>query len=48
MGSPRYVGKQGIIEYLLLIIIVILIVTIVIKLFGPAINNFIQNLLENV
>jgi hypothetical protein len=48
MGFPKYVRRQGIIEYLLLIVIVILIITIVIKLFGPAINNFIQSLLENV
>ena len=48
MGFPKYVRRQGIIEYLLLIVIVVLVITIVIKLFGPAINNFIQNLLENV
>ena len=48
MGFPKYVGRQGILEYLLLIIIVVMVITIVIKLFGPAINNFIQSFLENV
>jgi len=48
MGFPRYVRRRGIFEYLLLIVIVVLIVTIVIKLFGPAINNFIENTLENI
>jgi hypothetical protein len=48
MGFPKYVRRQGIIEYLLLIIIIILFITIIIKLFGPAINSFIENVLENV
>ena len=48
MGFPKYVKGQGIIEYLLLIIIIVLFIYIIVKLFGPAINNFIQNLLENV
>jgi len=48
MGFPKYVRRQGFLEYLLLIIIVVLIITIIIKLFGPAINNFIENLFENV
>lgn len=48
MGFPKYVRGQGIIEYLLLIIISILFIMIIVKLFGPAINNFIQDLLQNV
>lgn len=48
MGFPKYVRRQGFVEYLLLIIIAILIITIIVKLFGPAINNFIQDLLTNV
>ena len=48
MGFPKYVKGQGIIEYFLLIIIIVLSIFIILKLFGPAINNFIQNLLENV
>lgn len=48
MRSPQYREGQGILEYLLLIIIVILFILILSKLFGPAISNFIQNLLENV
>jgi F0F1-type ATP synthase membrane subunit b/b' len=39
---------QGILEYLLMIIIVVLFVLIIAKLFGPAISNFIQELLQNV
>lgn len=48
MGFPKYVRGQGIVEYLLLIIIVVLFIMIIAKLFGPAINNFIQDLLQNV
>jgi len=48
MGFPKYVRRQGFLEYLLLIVIVVLIITIIVKLFGPAINNFIQDILENV
>ena len=48
MDFSKYGRRRGIIEYLLLIIIVVLIIAIVIKLLGPAINNFVQNTLENV
>jgi hypothetical protein len=48
MGLPKYVKGQGIIEYLLIIIIVVLLILILVKLFGPAISNFIQTILENV
>jgi hypothetical protein len=48
MKIPKQVDGQGFIEYLLLIIIAVLFILIVIKLFGPAINNFIQSFLENV
>ena len=48
MKSPHHRENQGIIEYLLLIIIVVLLIVIISKLFGPAINAFIQELLETV
>lgn len=49
MQTPhQYKKGQGIIEYFLIIIIVILFVMIVAKLFGPAINNLIQESLQNV
>lgn len=48
MKSPQMREGQGILEYLLMIIIVVLFILIVAKLFGPAINNFIQELLLNV
>ncbi len=48
MKSPEYREGQGIVEYLLLIIIVALFVLIISKLFGPAISNFIQELLKSV
>jgi len=46
--SPQTREGQGILEYLLMIIIVVLFVLIIAKLFGPAINTFIQELLQNV
>jgi len=48
MRFPKYVKGQGITEYLLFIIIFILSILIIVKLFGPAISNFIQNFLQNV
>lgn len=48
MKSPQYREGQGILEYLLLVVIVILFVLIISKLFGPAVSNFIQELLKNV
>ncbi len=48
MKSPQYQEGQGIIEYLLLVVIVVLFIMILSKLFGPAISNFIQDLLQNV
>lgn len=48
MKSPRYNQGQGVIEYFLIIVIVVLFVLIIAKLFGPAINNFIQESLQNV
>lgn len=49
MQSPHQSKQgQGIIEYFLIIVIVILTVMIVAKLFGPAINNFIQESLQSV
>ncbi len=44
----RYKPGQGFIEYFLIIVIVVLFVMIVAKLFGPAINNFIQESLQNI
>jgi hypothetical protein len=48
MKSPQNFEGQGIIEYLLLVIIVVLFILIISKLFGPAISNYIQDLLKNV
>lgn len=48
MKSPQYREGQGILEYLLLVVIVALFILIIAKLFGPAVSNFIQELLENV
>jgi len=48
MKSPQSTQGQGIIEYFLLIIIGFLLILIISKLFGPAINNFIQQSLQNV
>lgn len=48
MKSPQYREGEGILEYLLIIIIVVLFILIIAKLFGPAISNFIQELLQNV
>ncbi len=39
---------KGIIEYILIIILVVLIIRVLYNLFGPAIQAFIENLLENV
>jgi len=46
--SPQIQDGQGLLEYLLIIIIVVLLILIIAKLFGPAVTNYIQNLLENV
>ncbi len=48
MKSPQMHEGQGILEYLLIIIIVVLLILIIAKLFGPALRNFIQGLLQNV
>ena len=48
MGFSKSNRGLGIFEYLLLIVIIVLVVMIVSKLFGPAINNFIQDLLQRV
>lgn len=48
MRSPRTNQGQGFIEYFLIIVIVILFIMIVSKLLGPALNNFIQESLQNV
>lgn len=48
MKSPQYREGQGILEYLLLVVIVVLFILIIAKLFGPAVSNFIQELLKNV
>jgi hypothetical protein len=48
MKSPHYREEQGILEYFLLVVIAILLVFIVSKLFGPAISNWIQELMKNV
>jgi hypothetical protein len=39
-------GGLGILEYLLIFIIVILGVVILVKLFGPAVTQFIENLIK--
>jgi len=44
----QYKSGQGFIEYFLIVVIVILFIMIAAKLFGPAINNFIQESLQNV
>jgi hypothetical protein len=41
-------GGLGFLEYLLIIVIIILGSIILVKLFGPAVNQFIDNLLKNV
>jgi hypothetical protein len=48
MRSSRSNQGQGFIEYFLIILIIILFIMIVSKLLGPAINNFIQESLQNV
>lgn len=48
MKSPQYREGQGVLEYFLLVVIVILFVLIISKLFGPAVSNFIQELMKNV
>lgn len=48
MRSSRSNQGQGFIEYLLIILIIVLFIMIVSKLLGPAINNFIQESLQNV
>jgi len=39
--------KPGIIEYVLFIVIIFLTGLILVKLFGPAVTAFIQNVLQN-
>lgn len=48
MRFPQFHEGPGILEYLLSAIIVILFLLILSKLFGPAIRNFFQTLLEGV
>jgi hypothetical protein len=48
MKIPNHVEGQGVVEYFLLLIIAILFILIIVKLFGPATNNFIQSFLETV
>jgi hypothetical protein len=48
MKSPQYREGQGILEYFLLVVIAILLVFIISKLFGPAVSNWIQELMKNV
>jgi hypothetical protein len=45
--SPRQSGL-GILEYLLIIVIIILVAILLIKLFGPAVNQFVEQILKNV
>lgn len=46
MPSFSQRGGLGILEYLLILIIIILGVVILAKLFGPAVNQFIENLIS--
>jgi Flp pilus assembly pilin Flp len=39
-------GGLGILEYLLILTIIILGIVILVKLFGPAVNQFIENLIS--
>ena len=41
-------GGLGFLEYLLITVIIILGVIILVKLFGPAVNQFIDQLLKNI
>lgn len=39
-------SSLGVLEYLLVFIIIILGIVILVKLFGPAVNQFIENLIK--
>jgi pilus assembly protein Flp/PilA len=43
--SPNEKG-QGLVEYALILILLIIIVLVVIRLFGPSISDFVNNLLS--
>ena len=45
--SPRQ-NNLGILEYALIIVIVILGILILVKLFGPAVSKYIEQVLKNV
>ena len=46
MPSFSQRGGLGILEYLLIFTIIILGIVILVKLFGPAVNQFIENLIS--
>jgi Flp pilus assembly pilin Flp len=46
MPSFSQRGGLGILEYLLILTIIILGIVILVKLFGPAVNQFIENLIS--
>jgi len=48
MAFPPNSEHRGLLEYLLIIIIVILVIMLLAKLFGPAIENYIEEFLKNV
>jgi hypothetical protein len=39
-------GSLGVLEYFLIFIIIIMGIVILVKLFGPAVSQFIQNLIQ--
>ena len=41
-------GGLGFLEYLLIIVIIVLGVIILVKLFGPAVNQFIDQIIKNL
>ena len=41
-------GGLGFLEYLLIIVIILLGVIILVKLFGPAVNQFIDQIIKNL
>ena len=48
MAFPPNSEQKGLLEYLLIIIIVILLIMLLVKLFGPAVENYIEEFLKNV
>jgi len=48
MPFPSKQSGQGIVEYVLIIILIVIVIFVIISLLGPAISEWINDLLESI